>query len=80
VNALSRSPKTGILTIIRYIFNIIIEIIGKAGKGLKMRDIPVECFVKLRQVRYSYGGVSGLGPSPPAISRDIQVTYHMTSM
>jgi hypothetical protein len=22
---------------------------------LKMRDIPVECFVKLSQVRYSYG-------------------------
>jgi len=55
LDALSKSAKSGIHTILRYKFNIIIVIIGKAGKGLKMRDIPVEWFVKLSQVRYSYG-------------------------
>jgi len=55
LNALSSSAKSGILTIIRYKFHIIIVIIGKAGKGLKMRDIPVEWFLKLSQVRRSYG-------------------------
>jgi hypothetical protein len=54
VNSLSRSAKTGILTIIKYRFNIIIVIIGKAGKGLKMCDILGECFVKVTQDRYSY--------------------------
>ena len=37
------------------LFNMIIVITGKAGKGLKMRDMPVELFVKLSQVRCSYG-------------------------
>ena len=55
VNGLSSSAKSGIFTIIKYKFHIIVVIIGKAGKGLKMRDIPVEWFVKLSQVRCSYG-------------------------
>ena len=39
----------------KYKFEIIIGIIGKGGKGLKMRDIPGEWFVKLGQVWHSYG-------------------------
>ena len=50
----SSLANSGIITIIRYIFNITIVIIGKAGKGLKNRDISVESFVKLSQVRYFY--------------------------
>jgi hypothetical protein len=53
VNGLSTSAKTDIPTIIRYKFNIIIVKIGKAAKGLRMRDIAFEPFVKLSQVWYS---------------------------
>ena len=46
--------KSDILTVLKYKFHIIILIVEKAAKGLKMQDIPVEWFVKLSQVWYSY--------------------------
>ena len=51
---LSSSAKSDILTVLKYKFHIINVIAGKAAKRLKMQDIPVECFVKLSQVWYSY--------------------------
>ena len=41
--------------VLKYKFNIIIVKVGQAGKGLAMRDIPGEWFVKLSQELYSYG-------------------------
>jgi hypothetical protein len=55
VNGLSSSAKTYIPTVLKYIFHIIIVKAGQAGKGLPMRDIPGEWFVKLSQVWHSYG-------------------------
>jgi hypothetical protein len=55
MNGLSSSAKSGTPTVLKYKFNICIVIMRKAGRGLKMRDIPDERFVNLSQVWYSYG-------------------------
>jgi hypothetical protein len=55
VNGLSSSAKTYIITVLKYIFHIIIVKGGQAGKRLAMRDMPGEWFVKLSQVWLSYG-------------------------
>lgn len=54
VNGLSSPAKTDNHTVLVYIYHIFIVKVGKAGKGLAMRDIPGEWFVKLSQDRYSY--------------------------
>ena len=47
--------QAGLLTILRYKFDISLAITRKAGRELTMQDIPGEWFVKLSQVWYSHG-------------------------